>query len=66
MTDHRETRRVQRQRERKALHIREAQAVSAYRRDGVAGAVAAIGGGDASDWPQDEPAVSGENTGVSE
>ena len=67
MTDHRETRRVQRQRERKALHIRETQAVAAYRRSGVAGAVAALGGGEVSDWPQDiERPLSGENTEVLE
>ena len=60
----REQRRLERQRERKVLHAQEAAAVAAYRRSGVAGAVAAIGGGDVSDWPQTEQASGGDFSGV--
>lgn len=53
MTDHRETRRVLRQRHRKAQHLRETQARDAYNREGIDGCVRALGGGDAEDWNHD-------------
>lgn len=64
MTDHQPTRRTQRQRdsrraerqqERHIANVREAAARAAYAKDGIAGAVAALGGGDADEWNEAAP-----------
>lgn len=64
----REQRRAERQQERHIAKVREAAARSAYARDGIAGALAAIGGGDADFWDQDADQtprpISGPENGV--
>lgn len=54
MTDFTPTRKLARRRERKGIKATDKAVVAAYNRDGLAGIVEGIGGGEPSDWPQED------------
>ena len=53
MTEANPSRRVQRQRERKAAKATDRATVARYNREGLEGIVDAIGAGEPDDWPQE-------------
>lgn len=54
MTEATPSRRIQRQRERKAIKTADKAVVAAYNRDGLAGIVEGIGGGTVDHWDDSE------------